>query len=41
MTWKRKDLLGLDELSADEINALFAAWQEAAASVGESVGSST
>lgn len=30
-----------DELEATEINALFEAWQEAGASVGESSGSST
>ena len=30
-----------DDLDASEINTLFEAWQEAAASVGESVSSST
>lgn len=31
----------VDTLSLPEVNALFEAWQEAAASVGESAGSST
>ena len=34
-------LAAADELEADEINDLFEKWQEAAASVGDSAGSST
>lgn len=34
-------LVKLDSLSLPEVNALFEAWQEAAAPVGESSGSST